>query len=136
MMKYFSTLTFCNTVMFPMMLIWFTIFYLNPAAKPGKVVGPGLAYDSGNREKYDPRSQVRNAVGPPQIMSSVYSYDRSGVVKQERSVETERDMNCHSKPMAPCGMAAKLAPDIAINIDSNPFYMMRAGVTKPDRVDD
>ncbi|NP_001234664.1 mitogen-activated protein kinase 12 [Solanum lycopersicum] len=106
------------------------------AAKPGKVVGPGLAYDSGNREKYDPRSQVRNAVGPPQIMSSVYSYDRSGVVKQERSVETERDMNCHSKPMAPCGMAAKLAPDIAINIDSNPFYMMRAGVTKPDRVDD
>lgn len=106
------------------------------AAKPGKVVGPGLAYDSGNREKYDPRPQVRNAVGPPQIMSSVYNYDRSGVVKQERSVETERGMNSHSKPMAPCGMAAKLAPDIAINIDSNPFYMMRAGVTKPDRVDD
>lgn len=26
--------------------------------------------------------------------------------------------------------ATKLAPDIAINIDSNPFYMTRAGVTK------
>ncbi|KAL3363715.1 hypothetical protein AABB24_012778 [Solanum stoloniferum] len=108
----------------------------NALAKPGKVVGPGLAYDSGNREKYDPKPQVRNAVCTPQTMSSVYSYDRSGVVKQERSVETERGMNSHSKPMAPCGMTAKLAPDVAINIDGNPFYMMRAGVTKPDCVDD
>lgn len=33
-------------------------------------------------------------------------------------------------------MAAKLAPDIAINIDSNPFYMTRAAVTKVDHVDD
>ncbi|CAN4103129.1 unnamed protein product [Withania somnifera] len=99
----------------------------NPLAKPGKVVGPGLAYDSGNKEKYDPRPQVRSAVGAPQIMSSAYCYNRSGV---------EGDMNSHAKSRAPCGMAAKLAPDIAINIDSNPFYMMRAGVTKPDRVDD
>ncbi|KAJ8567944.1 hypothetical protein K7X08_020666 [Anisodus acutangulus] len=108
----------------------------NALAKPGKVVGPGLGYDSENKEKYDPRPQVRSTIGPPQIMPSVYGYDRSGVVKQERPVETERDMNSHAKPMAPCGMAAKLAPDIAINIDTNPFYMMRAGVTKPDRVDD
>lgn len=33
-------------------------------------------------------------------------------------------------------MTAKLAPDIAINIDTNPFYMTRAGVTKVDHVDD
>ncbi|XP_009597022.1 mitogen-activated protein kinase 20 [Nicotiana tomentosiformis] len=106
-------------------------------AKPGKVVGPVLAYDSGNKEKYDPRSQVRNTVFPSQIMPSAYCYDRSGMVKQERPVvETERDVSSHAKPMPPCGMAAKLAPDIAINIDSNPFYMMRAGVTKPDRVED
>ncbi|CAN4104427.1 unnamed protein product [Withania somnifera] len=91
----------------------------NRLAKPGKVVGPGLVFDSGNKEKYDPRPQVRNAVGPPQIMPSAYW-----------------GFNSHAKPMAPCGMAAKLAPDIAINIDSNPFYMMRAGVTKPDRADD
>ncbi|KAK4369072.1 hypothetical protein RND71_012864 [Anisodus tanguticus] len=108
----------------------------NALAKPGKVVGPGLGYDFENKEKYDPRPQVRSTIGPPQIMPSVYGYDRSGVVKQERPVETERDMNSHAKPMTPCGMAAKLAPDIAINIDTNPFYMMRAGVTKPDRVDD
>jgi mitogen-activated protein kinase 1/3 len=33
-------------------------------------------------------------------------------------------------------MAAKLAPDIAINIDSNPFFMTRAGVAKVEHMDD
>ncbi|PHT27489.1 hypothetical protein CQW23_32905 [Capsicum baccatum] len=110
----------------------------NPTAKPRKVVGPGLAYDFGSKEKHDPRPQRRNDVDPPpQIMPSAYCYDRSGVVKQERPVETERRgyMNSHVKSMAPYGMAAKFALDIAINIDNNPFYMMRAGVTKPNRVE-
>lgn len=35
-----------------------------------------------------------------------------------------------------CGIAAKLAPDIAINIDNNPFFMTRAGVTKVENIDD
>ncbi|PHT76810.1 hypothetical protein T459_20332 [Capsicum annuum] len=110
----------------------------NPTAKPRKVVGPGLAYDFGSKEKHDPRPQRRNDVDPPpQIMPSAYCYDRSGVVKQETPIETERRgyINSHVKSMAPYGMAAKLALDIAINIDNNPFYMMRAGVTKPNRVD-
>lgn len=38
--------------------------------------------------------------------------------------------------MPNCGMAAKLAPDIAIDIDGNPFYMTRAGGTKLDHADD
>ncbi|PHT52762.1 hypothetical protein CQW23_07224 [Capsicum baccatum] len=41
--------------------------------KPGKVVGPGFAYDFGNKEKHDPRPQSRNVVDPsPQIMPSAY----------------------------------------------------------------
>ncbi|KAF3630807.1 hypothetical protein FXO38_26940 [Capsicum annuum] len=45
----------------------------NPTAKPGKVVGPGFAYDFGNKEKHDSRPQSRNVVDPPpQIMPSAY----------------------------------------------------------------
>ncbi|KAM3248529.1 replication protein A 70 kDa DNA-binding subunit B [Capsicum annuum] len=41
--------------------------------KPGKVVGPGFAYDFGNKEKHDSRPQSRNVVDPPpQIMPSAY----------------------------------------------------------------
>lgn len=39
-------------------------------------------------------------------------------------------MSSQAKQAVQCGMAAKLAPDIAINIDTNPFFMTRAGVTK------
>jgi hypothetical protein len=33
-------------------------------------------------------------------------------------------------------MAAKYAPDVAINIDSNPFFMTRVGGSKEEHVDD
>lgn len=107
------------------------------SAKPGKVVGP--VYDNGNtaKETYDPRSLARNTVLPPQVAPPAYCYRRGGNGKLERSAPgetTERDLSSQTKQVL--GMAAaKLAPDIAINIDTNPFYMTRAGVTKMDRAD-
>ncbi|KAL0443757.1 UNVERIFIED_CONTAM: Mitogen-activated protein kinase [Sesamum latifolium] len=106
-------------------------------AKPGKVVGPVLAYENGHavKDSYDPRTLFRNTV--PQVIPSLYSYHRNGTGKTDRSVgETRRDSSSNTKQIPNCGMAAKLAPDIAINIDSNPFYMTRTATTKLDPVDD
>ncbi|KAL0406527.1 UNVERIFIED_CONTAM: Mitogen-activated protein kinase [Sesamum latifolium] len=105
-----------------------------PQAKPGKVVGPVLPCENGNA--YDSRTLVRNTL-PPQIIPSAYCYHRSSTGKQERTVaDAQREFTCHTKQIPNCSMAAKLAPDIAINIDSNPFYITRAAVTKLDHVDD
>ncbi|KAF3678242.1 hypothetical protein FXO37_04477 [Capsicum annuum] len=53
--------------------LWNLINLQYSAAKPGKVVGPGFAYDFGNKEKHDSRPQSRNVVDPPpQIMPSAY----------------------------------------------------------------
>ncbi|PIN05460.1 Mitogen-activated protein kinase [Handroanthus impetiginosus] len=95
-----------------------------PQAKPGRVVGPVLPYENGN--------VIRNTVLP-----SSYCYHRSNTLKPERSItETQRQFPSHTKQIPNCGMAAKLAPDIAINIDNNSFYMSRAAVPKVDHVDD
>ncbi|RAL38919.1 hypothetical protein DM860_015280 [Cuscuta australis] len=94
-----------------------------PAAKPGKVVGQILPCETGN--------MVRNA----QMMPSVYGYQRCGVAKQqERPTENREPSNssAHMKQqMLHCGMAAKLAPDVAITIDTSPFYATRAGIKEP-----
>ncbi|CAH9100230.1 unnamed protein product [Cuscuta europaea] len=99
-----------------------------PAAKPGKVVGsPILPYDTGNLVK------------TAQIMPSVYGYPRCGAAKQERPATAEtRELSSTQmkQQMVHCGMAAKLAPDIAITIDSSPFYATRGGMKKADHVGD
>ncbi|KAG8386723.1 hypothetical protein BUALT_Bualt03G0178800 [Buddleja alternifolia] len=105
-----------------------------PQAKPGKVVGPVLPYENGNamKDSYDPRTLVRNAVIP-----SAYYHHRNGTVKPDKSAaDSQRDLSMHTKQIPNYGMGAKSAPDIAINIDSNPFYMSRAGVTKVEHGDD
>lgn len=109
-----------------------------PLAKPGKVVGPVVPYENGNgKDAYDPRTVIRNAVLPPQAVPPAYYYRKSSNGNQERSVtESQRDLSAQVKQAPQCGMAAKLAPEIAINIDNNPFFMTRAGVTKVEHMDD
>ncbi|KAK6784803.1 hypothetical protein RDI58_018258 [Solanum bulbocastanum] len=85
------------------------------------------------------QGQPRNALAKPgkvvvHVWLMIWEIEKNMILGLKSGMQ--EGMNSHSKPMAPCGMAAKLAQDIAINIDSNPFYMMRAGVTKSDRVDD
>lgn len=97
-----------------------------------------LPYEARNtgRDFYDPRTLVRNPVLPHQVIPSAYS-SRNGTGKIERPVgETRRDFPSNAKQLPNCGMAAKLAPDIAIDIDSNPYYTSRGGGTKLDRHDD
>ncbi|KAL7087232.1 hypothetical protein ACP275_13G054900 [Erythranthe tilingii] len=82
-------------------------------AKPGKVVGPVLPYENGNpiKDSYDPRTVVKSTILSSHIIPSSNWYNRNGQGKTERSV------------------------DIAIEIDSNPFFMTRAGATKLDHVE-
>ncbi|XP_073025575.1 mitogen-activated protein kinase 20-like [Primulina eburnea] len=105
-------------------------------AKPGNVRGSVVPYENGNviKDAYDPRNLVGNAALSTQSSPSTYYYHINSPGQPERQVaETHRDLSSLSKQIQNCGMAAKLAPDIAINIDSNnPYYSPRAGVTKVD----
>ncbi|CAI9089055.1 OLC1v1023555C1 [Oldenlandia corymbosa var. corymbosa] len=111
-------------------------------AKPGKVVGPVLASEYGNftKEAYDPRTFIRNPIlqQPPQVTTAAYCYHGSnGSMKQDMSsLQNERNLSTQTRQMPQYGMAAKVSPDIAINIDGNPFYMTRATGTKVDHGND
>ncbi|MCL7039057.1 hypothetical protein MKW94_003289 [Papaver nudicaule] len=110
-------------------------------AKPGKVVGPVVPYENSSsiRDAYDPRTYIRNAVLPPQPIPSTYGIRRTnGMVNQEKSVsETERDISlARQSQLSQCNMMAKLAPEVAIDINSSHFYLARAGLTsKIDQTD-
>ncbi|PNT48083.1 hypothetical protein POPTR_002G059900v4 [Populus trichocarpa] len=109
-----------------------------PLAKPGKVVGQVVSYENGSivKDARDPRTYIRSAVLPPHAAPSAYCYRKSNSGKQERStMEADSDLSSQ-KQVQQCGMAAKYAPDVAINIDSNPFFMTRIGVNKVEHVDD
>lgn len=107
------------------------------SAKPGRVVGPLPPYENGNllNEAYDPRSLIKSTAVPSRVIPPAYCYRRYGTVKQERSAETERSVSTQTNQVARCSMANKGGSEIAINIDTNPFYMTRAGVNKMDHVD-
>lgn len=106
-----------------------------PLAKPGKVVGPVIPYENGNvKDGYDPRTVIRSAV--PQGVPPAYYYRKSSSGSRERSAtEAHRDLSLQAKQASLSGMTAKLAPDIAITIDNNPFFMTRAGVTEVEHID-
>ncbi|XP_047941693.1 mitogen-activated protein kinase 20-like [Salvia hispanica] len=111
-------------------------------AKPGKVVGPVLAYENPNGAKdfYDPRTLVRHTALPHQGVPSSHP-SRNNTGRMERPMgETGRDYPTNTKQAMNCGIAAKLAPadvsHVTIDIDTHPYFTSRAGATKVDRSDD
>ncbi|WOH05571.1 hypothetical protein DCAR_0624990 [Daucus carota subsp. sativus] len=109
-----------------------------PQAKPGRVVGTLPPYENGNliNEAYDPRSLIKSTAVPSQVIPPAYCYRRNSTVKQERSVETERSLSSQTNQVPQSSMATKGRSEIAINIDTNPFYMTRAGINKIDHADE
>ncbi|KAG4150990.1 hypothetical protein ERO13_D04G036700v2 [Gossypium hirsutum] len=101
-----------------------------PLAKPGKIVGPVALYENGTimKDAYDTRTFIRSTGLPPQAVHPAYTYSKSNTGNQERS---ERELPSQAKQGPQCSMAAKFAPDIAINIDSNPFFMTRVKKVEP-----
>ncbi|KAI4308084.1 hypothetical protein L6164_031196 [Bauhinia variegata] len=109
-----------------------------PLAKPGKIVGPVVPYEYGTvvKDSYDPRTIIRGSVLPPQAVPPSYYYQRSSSGNQERSAtEADKSLPLQANKAQQCGVNAKVAPDIAINIDTNPFFMTRAGVNKIEQDD-
>ncbi|XP_077250969.1 mitogen-activated protein kinase 10-like [Tasmannia lanceolata] len=109
-----------------------------PLAKPGKVVGPVMPYENGSmKDVYDPRRLIRNAVLPPQAIPPTYHFRRT-LAKPEMSekdtIEAERNLSSQPRPSQYVG--AKLAPDIAIDINSSSFYLSRTAKADPaeDRI--
>lgn len=75
---------------------------------------------------------------PPQPVPPAYYYQRppSSTSNQERSVaEADKGVVMQAKHGQQCGVNAKMGPDIAINIDTNPFFMTRVGVNKIEKDD-
>lgn len=135
----FSPILFFFPCDFDLLFLGYIVNLLFSSAKPGRVVGPVAPYENGCgvKEAYDPRIVTRNAALPLQAVPPAYCYQGNSMGKQERSaMETERERSSQAKQVPQYGMATKSAPEIAINIDNNPFYMARAGVNKVDHVDD
>ncbi|KAE8663700.1 Mitogen-activated protein kinase 8 [Hibiscus syriacus] len=96
----------------------------------GKIVGPVAQYENGTimKDSYDPRMFIRSTGLPPQAVHPAYSYHKSSTVNQERC---GRELPSQAKQGPQGGMAPKFAPDIAIDIDSNPFFMTRVKKAEP-----
>ncbi|KAF2290610.1 hypothetical protein GH714_014691 [Hevea brasiliensis] len=107
-----------------------------PLAKPGKVAGSVVPCDKGSimKDAYDPRTFVRGSLLPAQGVPSAYGYRKSSTGKQETSAL--ENLSSSQKQVQQRGITTKFAPDIAINIDSNPFFLTRAGVNRVEQVDD
>lgn len=107
-------------------------------------MGSIVPYDNGTimKDTYDPRAVTRGTVLPPQSLPPSYYYQKpSSVGKQERrgnGTDPERDSSAlqQVKQVAAQYGASKLVPEVAINIDSNPFFMTRVGVGKLESSDD
>lgn len=93
-------------------------------------MGPIVPYESGNimKDAYDPRTFVRGSFLPAQTIPPAYGYRKTSTGKQEESAA--ENLNSSEKQVQQCGIATKFAPDMAVNIDSNPFFRNRAGVNK------
>lgn len=102
-------------------------------------MGPVEPYKNAGvlKDAYDPRTFIRSTV-LPQAAPPAYHYRNSSTGKQERSstMDSDRDLPSQVKHVPQYSMAAKFATDIAININSNPFFMTCAGVNKVEHEED
>ncbi|OIW02849.1 hypothetical protein TanjilG_29625 [Lupinus angustifolius] len=111
-----------------------------PLVKPGKVVGPVVPYEYASvvKDSYDPRTFIRGSVLPSRPIPPTYYYQRSSSGNQEEPAPIEADKGVSlqaNHAQQQCGVNARIATDVAINIDTNPFFMTRAGVNKIERDD-
>ncbi|XAR68202.1 Mitogen-activated protein kinase [Bertholletia excelsa] len=87
-----------------------------PSAKPGRVVGPVIPYESGrNIDTYETRINISNS-NIPQGISSQY-IPRTNAINQKKP-----GPGADSGDFAQTNVAAKPVPQVAIEINKNPYY--------------
>ncbi|KAH7512748.1 hypothetical protein FEM48_Zijuj12G0123300 [Ziziphus jujuba var. spinosa] len=107
-----------------------------PGAKPGRVVGPVLPYESGRsmKETYEPRI-YRNSILPSQAVSP-HCFFRTHTANQEKSVvDIQRDSSqAKRQPETQLfNMAAK--PASGIDVNPNPYYQTQTKVDQLNAID-
>lgn len=85
---------------------------------------------------FDQRATMRGSFISSQGVSSSYYYQNSSSQKQDRSAPEPERVSMQARQIPQPSISSKVAPDIAINIDTNPFFMTRAGINKPERSND
>ncbi|KAK4741733.1 hypothetical protein SAY87_025321 [Trapa incisa] len=107
-----------------------------PVARPGRVVGPVVPSGTFMKDAYDSRAVMRSPAPPPQSLPPYY-YQSPSTVKpeqREKRIDHERDSSAlqQVKHVMPYDglLPSKLASEVAINIDVNPFYMTRVTAGK------
>ncbi|KAL0844785.1 hypothetical protein Bca101_018031 [Brassica carinata] len=102
------------------------------AAKPNTYMGPVAPFDNGriNREAYDPRSFIRSTALPfPQQSAATVTMGK----QQERRTTTTMESEKQARQISQYN---RYAPDVAINIDNNPFILARTGLHKAENMSD
>jgi len=107
------------------------------SAKPVKVVGPVVPHEYDNivKDSYDPRSFIRGSVLPTQPVPPAYYYHQRSSTGTATEADKSVPLQAKQHDQEQFGVNAKRAPEIAINIDTNPFFMTRAGVNKLEQGD-
>ncbi|GAV60670.1 Pkinase domain-containing protein [Cephalotus follicularis] len=105
-----------------------------PTAKPGRIVGPVIPYESSRsiKDAHDARVLYRNAVVPQAVSPHCFFASHafaSHAPNQEKSViDVERDSTKSKVNTPQCNMAAKLSPCIAVGINTNPYHHSQSKV--------
>nr|VDC80380.1 unnamed protein product [Brassica rapa] len=98
--------------------------------KPSTFMGPVAPYDNGrtSREAYDPRSLIRSTALPFPQQSAAATMGK----QQERRTTTMES----EKQARQISQYNRYSPDVAINIDNNPFILSRTGLHKAENMSD
>ncbi|KAI4385076.1 hypothetical protein MLD38_003140 [Melastoma candidum] len=80
---------------------------------------------------------IRSSVFPPPqaVVPPSYCYHRLSTSSQRTEPQKDTPVS-HANQALHCGMATKIGTDVAINIDSNPFFMTRVGASKQESAEE
>ncbi|KAA8526728.1 hypothetical protein F0562_009043 [Nyssa sinensis] len=99
-----------------------------PTAKPGRVVGPVLPYESDKniKDAYDARVVIRNAIVPPQAMSPRYFLRTSAVNQEESGTQVKGDPAQAKQQPTQFNLTAKPGIGMTIDINTNRYNQPHA----------
>lgn len=94
-------------------------------------MGPVAPFDNGriSRDAYDPRSFIRSTNLPFAQQAAA-----TAAMGKQQERRTTMESEKQARQMSQCNN--RYAPDVAINIDNNPFIMARTGMNKADNISD
>uniref|UniRef100_M4CKJ2 mitogen-activated protein kinase n=1 Tax=Brassica campestris TaxID=3711 RepID=M4CKJ2_BRACM len=106
------------------------------AAKPSAFMGPVAPFDNGrsSRDAYDPRSFIRSTTTTLPFQQQSASTAAMGKQQERRTTTTTMESERQARQISQYNRYAQ--PDVAINIDNNPFIMARTGMHKAENMSD